>query len=48
MIDFSFQLCHDRMYLVTQGELDMTLDQFKQQYGDTLVALRVYIELLKH
>lgn len=36
------------MYLVTQGELDMTLDQFKQQYGDTLVSTGVYIELIKH
>ena len=28
------QMCHDRMYLVTQSELDMTLDQFKEQYGN--------------
>lgn len=28
------QLCHDRGYLVTQEELDQTLDQFKQQFGD--------------
>ncbi|XP_071847962.1 DNA-directed RNA polymerases I, II, and III subunit RPABC1-like [Apostichopus japonicus] len=28
------QLCHDREYLVTQDELDQTLDQFKEQYGD--------------
>jgi len=28
------QLCHDRGYLVTQDELDQTLDQFKQQFGD--------------
>lgn len=28
------QLCHDRGYLVTQEELDQTLDQFTQQYGD--------------
>ena len=27
-------LCHDRGYLVTQDELDFTLDQFKEQYGD--------------
>merc|ERR1712027_143493 len=27
-------LCHDRGYLVTQDELDQTLDQFKQQFGD--------------
>ena len=25
------QLCHDRGYLVTQDELDQTLDQFKEQ-----------------
>lgn len=29
-----FQLCHDRGYLVTQDELDQTLDQFKDQFGD--------------
>ena len=29
-----FQLCHDRGYLVTQEELDQTLDQFKAQFGD--------------
>lgn len=28
------QLCHDRLYLVTQAELDQTLDQFKETYGD--------------
>ncbi|XP_002740164.1 DNA-directed RNA polymerases I, II, and III subunit RPABC1 [Saccoglossus kowalevskii] len=28
------QLCHDRGYLVTQEELDQTLDQFKSQFGD--------------
>lgn len=28
------QLCHDRGYLVTQDELDQTLEQFKEQYGD--------------
>ncbi len=27
-------LCHDRGYLVTQDELDQTLEQFKQQFGD--------------
>ncbi len=27
-------LCHDRGYLVTQDELDQTLDQFKAQFGD--------------
>lgn len=31
---FCFQLCHDRGYLVTQDELDQTLDQFKEQFGD--------------
>lgn len=29
------QLCHDRGYLVTQEELDQTLDQFKELYGDS-------------
>jgi len=27
-------MCHDRGYLVTQDELDQTLDQFKDQFGD--------------
>jgi len=27
------QLCHDRMFMVSQEELDQTLDQFKAQYG---------------
>lgn len=30
----SLQLCHDRGYLVTQDELDQTLEQFKEQFGD--------------
>ena len=29
-----FQLCHDRRYLVTQDELDQTLETFKETYGD--------------
>ena len=28
------QMCRDRGYLVTQYELDQTLDQFKEQFGD--------------
>uniref|UniRef100_G1PYI8 DNA-directed RNA polymerases I, II, and III subunit RPABC1 n=1 Tax=Myotis lucifugus TaxID=59463 RepID=G1PYI8_MYOLU len=28
------QLCHDRSYLVTQDELDQTLEEFKAQYRD--------------
>ena len=28
------QLCHDRGYLVTQDELDQTLEQFKDEFGD--------------
>ena len=28
------QMCRDRGYLVTQYELDQTLDQFKDQFGD--------------
>jgi len=28
------QMSHDRGYLVTQEELDQTLDQFKHQFGD--------------
>lgn len=30
----SLQLCHDRGYLVTQDELDQTLEEFKVQFGD--------------
>lgn len=37
------QLSHDRGYLVTQDELDQTLEQFKEQFGDkpryTIVVL---------
>lgn len=29
-----FKLSHDRGYLVTQDELDQTLEQFKEQFGD--------------
>ena len=28
------QMCHDRGYVVTQDELDQTLEQFKDQFGD--------------
>ncbi len=28
------QLCHDRGYIVTSDELEQTLDQFKQTYGE--------------
>ncbi|WKY03582.1 hypothetical protein Q1695_004940 [Nippostrongylus brasiliensis] len=28
------QMCHDRGYLVTQEELDQTLDEFKTTFGD--------------
>lgn len=28
------QLCHDRGYMVTSDELEQSLDQFKQTYGD--------------
>ncbi|CAF1084178.1 unnamed protein product [Rotaria sordida] len=28
------QMCHDRGYLVSQDELDQTLEQFKDTYGD--------------
>uniref|UniRef100_A0A915MHG4 DNA-directed RNA polymerases I, II, and III subunit RPABC1 n=1 Tax=Meloidogyne javanica TaxID=6303 RepID=A0A915MHG4_MELJA len=27
-------MCHDRGYLITQDELDQTLDQFKEIFGD--------------
>ena len=27
-------MCHDRRYLVTQDELDQTLEQFVEQFGD--------------
>ena len=28
------QMCHDRGYLVTQDELEQTIEQFKGQFGD--------------
>lgn len=28
------QMCHDRGYLVTQDELDQTLELFKEQFGE--------------
>ena len=28
------QMCHDRGYLVTQDELDQSIDQFKTHFGD--------------
>lgn len=28
------QMCHDRGYLVTQDELDQTLEQFRDQFGE--------------
>jgi len=28
------QLCHDRGYLVTQHELDQSLEEFKEEFGD--------------
>ena len=31
----SLQMCHDRGYLVTQEELDQTLENFKEQFGDS-------------
>lgn len=31
---YFLQLSHDRGYLVTQDELDQTLEQFKEQFGD--------------
>ena len=32
--NFVLQLCHDRGYLVTQHELDQSLDEFKEEFGD--------------
>uniref|UniRef100_A0A4W3ILS0 DNA-directed RNA polymerases I, II, and III subunit RPABC1 n=1 Tax=Callorhinchus milii TaxID=7868 RepID=A0A4W3ILS0_CALMI len=31
---YNLQLCHDRGYLVTQDELDQTLEEFRNQFGD--------------
>ncbi|KAK5983900.1 DNA-directed RNA polymerases I, partial [Trichostrongylus colubriformis] len=31
---FFFRMCHDRGYLVTQEELDQTLEEFKEMFGD--------------
>ena len=33
------QLCHDRGYLVTQDELDQTLDQFKVRFNSFLLSM---------
>ena len=27
-------MCHDRNYMVSQEELDQTIDEFKLEYGD--------------
>lgn len=35
-----FQLCHDRGYLVTQEELNETLEKFKAKYDDGLIPNR--------
>lgn len=34
ILNFLFKLAHDRGYLVTQDELDQTLEQFKELFGD--------------
>ncbi len=31
---FMLKMCHDRGYLVSQDELDQTLEQFKAVFGD--------------
>ena len=31
---FLLKMCHDRGYLVTQDELDQTIDQFCEQFGN--------------
>ncbi len=33
-LSLSFSFVHDRGYLVTQDELDQTLDEFRSQFGD--------------
>ena len=30
----SFQMCHDRGYLIAQHELDQTLEEFAENFGD--------------
>ena len=46
-------LCHDRGYLVTQEELDQSLEQFKVQFGDKpsekhfLRVLKIYLVIVK-
>jgi hypothetical protein len=39
------QLCHDRGYLVTQDELDQTLEQFKEQFGDKPRYILIFFKL---
>lgn len=41
------QLAHDRGYLVTQDELDQTLEQFKEQFGDKPRWVLTFLELLR-
>ena len=42
------QLCHDRGYLVTQDELDQTLEQFKALYNDKVPSRSELIVLVAH
>lgn len=37
------QMCHDRSYLVTQDELDQSLDQFKEQFGSAPIRTALSI-----
>ena len=39
------QLCHDRGYLVTQDELDQTLDQFKVSLTLLVVGFKHFFDL---
>lgn len=39
------QLCHDRGYLVTQDELDQTLEQFKEQFGDKPRYILIFLKI---
>jgi hypothetical protein len=31
-------MCHDRGYLVTDQELEMSIDEFKETYGDRPIS----------
>ncbi|XP_026133535.1 DNA-directed RNA polymerases I, II, and III subunit RPABC1-like isoform X3 [Carassius auratus] len=41
------QLCHDRGYLVTQDELDQTLDEFKEEMKVGIKTIKMYCQRMQ-